>query len=300
MWWSARVPTTSGFSILAIVLFGTRFDLRSERELGKCLSDVGADVIFHLAASPRRPQRPNLADAKEYVREDLDCLVVLLAAAAGIRNPPNCLIRTGSLAEYGSAPVPHGEDVRELPVTAYGAGLVAQTHFVNALQPRLPFCVATARLALVYGPSQSTDYLLPSLITRCLAGEHSIVRRPTDRRDLVFVEDVVSALLLMAAVPLPGAAVINISSGVAPTMREVAEHVIEQTGAESGLVEYADDSSPSGPVDLRPSPERARRLLGWQAGTTLGEGLERTVNWYRDRIYSARKIMPKHRIARVT
>ena len=87
------------------------------------------------------------------------------------------MIRAGSLAEYGLAPLPTREEAREEPVTVYGASLVAATHFVGALQSRLPFSVATARLALVYGPSQSIDYLVPLLITRCLAGKNSIVNR---------------------------------------------------------------------------------------------------------------------------
>ena len=114
--------------------------------------------------------------------------------------------------------------------------------------------------------------------------EHSIVLRPADRRDLVFVEDVVAALLLMAAAPLPRGALINIASGVAPTMRKVAQLVIEQTGVRPDLVEYGDGSSPGGASDLRPSPERARDLLGWHARVGLAEGLSRTVNWYRDRV----------------
>ena len=265
------------------------FDLRSEMELKSCLAEVVPNLIFHLAGSPRRAQQPRLGDARENIGEDLDCLIALLGAAADTHHPPDRIIRTGSLAEYGLAPLPYREDAREAPVTVYGAGLVAATHFVGALQSRLPFCVATARLALVYGPSQSVDYLLPALITRCLAGEVSIVRRPSDRRDLIFVEDAVAALLRMTAAPLPPAAVINISSGVAPTMREVAQLVIEQTGAEPDLIEYEHGSPPSGVADLRGSPERAHGLLGWQTRIALAEGLEQTVSWYRTHP------VPKHR-----
>ncbi len=195
-------------------------------------------------------------------------------------------------------------DAREAPVTVYAAGLVAATRYVEALQPRLPFSVATARLALVYGPRQSTEYLVPWLITRCLAAEHSTVRQPMDRRDLVFVDDVVAALMLMTETRLSGATVINIASGVAPTMRELAELVIEKTGANPDLVECAHGSQPSEGGDLRPSPELAQRLLGWQARTALAEGLERTVNWYRTHAVherapetAAAAIAPKHATA---
>ena len=218
--------------------------------------------------------------------------------------PPDRIIRTGSLAEYGLAPLPYREDAREAPVTVYGAGLVAATQYVGALQSRLPFSVATARLALVYGPSQSVDYLLPALITRCLAGEVSIVRRPTDRRDLIFVEDAVGLCSAWLQRRCRRPRVVNISSGVAPMMREVAQLVIEQTGAAPDLIEYKYGGPPSGAADLRGSPELAQRLLGWQARTALAEGLERTVNWYRTHPVherapetAAAAIAPKHATA---
>jgi nucleoside-diphosphate-sugar epimerase len=275
-----------------------RFDLGSEIELKNCLAEVVPNVIFHLAWSPRRPQKPHLEDARDTMREDVDCLIALLDAAADNHHPPDRLIRAGSLAEYGLAPLPYREDAREAPVTAHGAGLVAATHYINALQSRLPFPVATARMALVYGPSQSIDYLLPALITRCLAGDDSIVWRPSDRRDLIYVEDAVAALLRMAAAPLPPAAVINISTGIAPTMREVAHLVIEQTGVDPDLVRYRYDSPPSGAADLRGSPERAHSLLGWQSRIALAKGLERTVNWYRS--YPVHKPKPDRAAAAIS
>ena len=268
-------------------VFCHRFDLRSELELRHCVADVMPRVIFHVAASPRRPLYPRLADARDSLREELDCLISLMAAAAEVRRPPDRLVRTGSLAEYGAAQPPYREEAREAPLTVYGAGLVAATHYVGALQPRLPFPVATGRLALVYGPTQSTNYLLPSLITRCLAGDRSLVRRPSDRRDLILVDDAVAALLRMATAPLPGAAIINVSSGIAPTMREVAELVLEHTCADPALIEYGDGSLPTGAADLRGSPERAERLLGWRARTALSDGIARTVRWYREHAFPA-------------
>ncbi|TIS55061.1 NAD(P)-dependent oxidoreductase [Mesorhizobium sp.] len=284
-----------------------RFDLCSEVDLKHCLRNAEPHVIYHLAANPRRPQHTSVEDAKENVQEDLYNLITLLGAAATTRSPPDYLIRAGSLAEYGLAPIPYQEEAREAPITVYSAGLVAATHYVAALQPRLPFPVATARLALVYGPSQSTDYLVPSLITRCLAGENSLVRRPADRRDLIFVDEVVEALQRMAAMPMSKPTLVNICSGVAPTMREVAQLVVEQTGAEAHLVQYGDGSPPSGAADLRGSPERARTLLGWQARIMLADGIRRTVRWYRDCAVhegqsgmAATTVSPKHRGLGVT
>ncbi|MBP1886768.1 NAD-dependent epimerase/dehydratase family protein [Sinorhizobium mexicanum] len=257
------------------------FDLQSEAALKHCLSEVQPDRIFHLAARPRRRESPDFADAAEGVREHLQTLVSLLGAAATTRRPPAVFIRSGSLAEYGLAPAPYHETSRETPVTTYGAELAAATHLIGGLQTRLPFPVITARLALVYGPSQATDYLMPSLIRRCLTGEPSIVRHPRDRRDLLYIDDVVDALLRLGESRLPGPTIVNIASTIAPTMREVAQMVVEQTGADPRLIEYGADDQSSGIVDLRGSADKAHELIGWRAHIPLVEGVARTVAWYR-------------------
>jgi UDP-glucose 4-epimerase len=265
-----------------------RVDLRSEADVAHCLADVSPDIVYHLASSPRRPPSPHLDDAKAYIREDLGSLVSLLGAAAALRRPPSHVIRAGSLAEYGAAPLPYREDAREAPATVYGAGMVAASHYVGAMQARLPFPVATARLALIYGPAQSTDYLVPALLEKCLAGEVSTIRRPDDRRDLLFIADAVEALMRMAAVSLPPAALLNICSGVAPTMREVAALVVQATDADPSLIQYGDGPI-SGVADLRGSPELAGRLLQWRARTGLAAGLAQTVKWYRERAFQDQK-----------
>lgn len=258
------------------------FDLQSETALKHCLSDAEPEYIFHLAARPRRPEAPDLSDARDGMREQVQVLIGLLSAAATAPRPPKIMIRTGSLAEYGSAQAPFHEDTREVPVNAYGAELVAATQLAGALQRRLPFPVITARLALVYGALQSTAYLLPWLITRCLAGETSMVRHPEDRRDLIYIDDAVDGLLHVAEAPLSGGTIINIGTGFAPTMRDVARLIIAETGADPTLVEYGPADGSSGIPDFRAATALARSLLGWSASTPLAEGLVQTVAWYRE------------------
>ena len=263
-------------------------DLAAHSELRYVFSNVAPSVVFHLAASPRRPAKPLLEDAHESVREDLDALISVLSAATMAKTAPLSFIRTGSLAEYGSTPPPQREDARERPLDVYGAGLVAGTHYVQALQNRLPFPVVTTRLALTYGPSQSTDYLIPWLITRCLTGKRSVVRQPNHRRDLLYVDDVVEALLRVAAAKLPGASILNITSGFAPTMRDVAQRIVKEMGGAEGLVGFQAEAAATDATVLCAPADRARRLTGWQPRTPLSRGITETVAWFRHSLVGVR------------
>jgi UDP-glucose 4-epimerase len=161
----------------------------------------------------------------------------VLAVAAEQGRAPKMFIRTGTLAAYGRAPTPHVESLREMPDTVYAAALVAGAHYVRGLQSRLPFPVVTARLSLTYAPAQSEGFLIPSLIRNCLAEESSTVRHPTARRDLIYIDDVVEALYRLSGTDIPGASIINIASGNAPTVRETVAQIIAATGADPARLE---------------------------------------------------------------
>jgi len=201
--------------------------------------------------------------------------------------PPRAFIRTGSLAVYGESKTPSLEDQREQPLHVYTTAGVCGTHYAALLQPRLPFPVLHARLALTYGWGQGDNYFIPWLIDRCLQGIPSEVRRPDDFRDLIEVGDIVRGLRAMADADLEGGTILNLSTGKAPAMREVAEIVMAATGVDPALVTFARDFH----NDLRVSslcgaPEKAERLLGWHPTIDLEEGIARLVTWHQRKVFA--------------
>ncbi len=255
-----------------IALYRCMFD--DAAGMAVCLAEARPDAVFHLAAGDNRAMRADLGDATDSIGDDLGAFLAALRACAAMAMPPRVFVRAGSLAEYGAGPAPFDEAQREAPQTSYGAAMLAGTHYAAMLAPRLPFAITTARLALVYGPGQSGRFLVPSLIRRCLTGLPTLVARPNDRRDLMHVDDAVAGLMLLAA--RPAAPVINLATGVAPTMAQIVGRVVAETGCDPGLVTFGNGSS-GGTPDLRGSPALAARLLGWRAQVPIAEGIARTV-----------------------
>jgi UDP-glucuronate decarboxylase len=73
---------------------------------------------------------------------------------------------------------------------------------------------------------------------------------------------------------------INIGNPNEFTIRELAEKVIALTGSRSELVEHplpTDD-----PRQRQPDISRARELLGWEPKVMLDEGLDHTVEYFRE------------------
>jgi nucleoside-diphosphate-sugar epimerase len=96
-------------------------------------------------------------------------------------------------------------------------------------------------------------------------------------RSFCFVSDEVEGLVALLESDHVGP--MNIGNPDEFTMLELAELVLELTGAASELVFEplpADD-----PKQRRPDISLAQRVLGWHPRVDLREGLARTHDWYR-------------------
>lgn len=259
--------------------------LNDRDAVADCLAAARPSIIYHLAGDTGRNRGvPRPAD-RGRLTEDLENLLTLLAAAADAPSPVDVLVRAGSLAEYGDGPMPSREGQREQPLAAYTAAMVAGAHYSRMLQPRLPFPVLTARFALTYGPGQSEDFLLPWLVRRCLAGEPSTIGHPDWRRDMIFVDDLVEGLRELADARPPGGAIVNLATGTAPTVREIAGSILSATGANPSLITFGCEEDRGGVAHaLWGCPDLARQLFGWSAKTPLAAGVQRTVEHMRQRM----------------
>jgi nucleoside-diphosphate-sugar epimerase len=190
-------------------------------------------------------------------------------------------VQIGSSDEYGGAPAPQSEDQREAPISPYSAAKAANTHLIQALARTEAFPGVVVRYFLVYGPGQDHRRFLPQIIAGALKNDAFPTSAGTQLRDFCYVDDAVRGTLLAAALPAARGQVVNIASGRPVAVREVVEAVVRLVGrgrpqfgahafrANENMALYADTS-------------KARELLGFEAATSLEEGLSRTIAWFRD------------------
>lgn len=252
-----------------------RADLADRDALSSCLAKAEPHVVFHLATPTRFAGNGPIADAAASVKTIVQPLITLVEAFADLPRPPENFVRTGTIAEYGNVVLPYREEQREAPVTSYGTAMLAGTHYLALLQDDLPFPSVTARLALTYGEGQSSDFFVPALFEACQLGRPIKLQRPDDRRDLIHIDDVIDALLIMGQTPLPGARHVNVSTGQAPTMRQVATRILEVMGRNADLVDVEDNSSSQKPSVLLSDAALAGQIYGWRSKIGIEQGLER-------------------------
>lgn len=245
--------------------------------------ESGARTILHAAGDTSgRRFTGDWSQVERAMRVNLHGTLALLQAADAPASRVTRVVRIGGLEEYGTAPTPWDESMREEPSSPYSASQVAATQACRALQPQLRADVLTLRPALIYGPAQSTDFLIPALITALLRGERFAMTAGLQHRDLLFVDDFVEAAFLAAEAPEVRGAVLNVSSATEWPVIEVARRVARMLGAEARLDIGAAPPRAGELHHLVARNDRAAERLGWRPRVTLDEGLARTVAWYRE------------------
>jgi nucleoside-diphosphate-sugar epimerase len=169
----------------------------------------------------------------------------------------------------------------------------------------LPF--VKARFQNVYGPGEvlgagrwrgtaNTVWrnVVPTFIWRALHGEPlELDNGGIATRDFIYVDDVVRGLIACAVEGDPGG-VYNVASGVATSIRELAETVVELADSDAPIqIAPPRDWDRSG--KRFGSTTKAEREIGFRAEVGLVEGLERTIAWTREHQDLIEACLARHR-----
>jgi UDP-glucose 4-epimerase len=256
-------------------------DVTDAGSVRSAITESEPDTVFHLAADTGvRRLSEGWAGVERSVRVNLEGTLTVLRAALEAPRVVTSFVRAGGLEEYGTGATPYDERQREQPISPYSASQVAATHYCEMLQRGTGTRIVTLRPALVYGPAQSTDFFIPSLIQSCLRGDDFAMTSGTQHRDLLYSDDLIDAFLL-AATRDGVSGVVNVGHGVEHTVREVAELIVRLCATGAKLVLGAVPTRAGDLEHLVTDTARAEALLGWRATTSLTDGLRRTIDWYR-------------------
>ena len=267
---NARSAEAAGAKVL-------RLDLATD-DLAEAID--GAEAIFHLAAQPGLSSRTSF---ETYVRNNITATQRLLEAIERARISPRFLnIATSSV--YG-AHATDPEDVAPKPTSVYGVTKLAAEQLVMARHREGQIAACSLRIFSVYGPRERPDKLYAKLIRATLLDEEIPVHEGSEahRRSFSFIGDIVSGLrLAFDRWDAARGEILNIGTDVETTTGEGLAAVERLTGKRARIVR-----APKRPGDqLRTCAniDKARRLLGYAPTTTLDQGLQAEIDWFRKRL----------------
>jgi GDP-L-fucose synthase len=267
------------------------YDLTRQADVARLFETHKPEIIFHLAglvggilANKERPA--------EYFYQNLMMGTLLVHFASS--RPTRKLVAAGAGCGYPEhAPIP-------LTEKSFWDGYPQRESAPYSLAKRLLSVQAQAYYEQhglvtliwipgnIYGPYDNFDlyqaHVIPALVRKFV----DAAEQKTDEvvvwgdgkaaRDFVYVGDVARGLIRMAEC-YDRPAIVNLSSGVATSVREVVELLQMITGFRGRIV--WDTSKPSGQERRLFDVSRAKLEMAFVVAVGLREGLERTVEWYR-------------------
>jgi nucleoside-diphosphate-sugar epimerase len=187
------------------------------------------------------------------------------------------LVHVGSALEYGRIDGPLHETAKPQPTTDYGRTKLEGTLAVQACCNASGFDAIVARLFTVYGPGDYPEKLLPSLLRTARSGAPLRLSSGRQRRNFVYVEDVVEGLLRLSSCRIASGQIVNLATDHLTSVREFAELAADVLGIDRALLEFGalpdrDDEMWHGEVDV----SRLLRLTAWLPPTSIAEGIRRS------------------------
>ena len=165
-----------------------------------------------------------------------------------------------------------------------------RTHRVN---------VKVARIFNTYGPRMQIEdgRVVSNFIVQALRNQPlTIYGTGLQTRSFCYVDDLIDGLLGLAALPERLGTPVNIGNPEEFTILELADLVLELTGARARTVFRPLPSDD--PVQRCPDIDLARQHLGWQPRIPLRQGLERTIAHF-DRVLTGEPNRGRRKLAKV-
>lgn len=240
----------------------------------------GVDGCFHLAAiaSVERGVR----DWPGTHRANLTGTIAVFDAARPRRIP---VVYASSAAVYGDcAALPLTEEAPTRPLSAYGADKLGCELHARAGGATHGLPTLGLRFFNVFGPRQDPRSPYSGVISifcdRLARGDGVAIHGDgLQTRDFVHVGDVVAALLAGLGRATPEAPVLNVCSGRATSVLELAGIIAEACGVPARI-----EHMPPRSGEIRHSrgePARMRAMLGLGEARSLREGIADVMRWHR-------------------
>jgi UDP-glucose 4-epimerase len=235
-----------------------------------------ADVVYHQAA--RVGVRDSVDQPETY--NDVNVCGTLNVLEAARQTDIERLVFASSSSVYGKPQyLPYDEEHQTTPVSPYGVSKLSAEQYVRMYAEVYDLPTVALRYFTVYGPRMRPDMAISNFVSRCFNGESPIIYgNGSQTRDFTFVDDILAANRALLGTDAADGEVMNIGSTDNISIKQLAEEVRDQLAPDVEL--NYDERFAADAEHTHASIEKANDLIGYEATTTIREGVRQFIDWY--------------------
>lgn len=254
-------------------------DIKDPHFCNELLQDC--NYVFHLASLISVLH--SFTDPDEFLHTNVTGTLNLLNAArkaTGLQR----FVYTSTSEVYGPARYLPIDELHPLqPQSPYAASKNSAESFVMSFYFSFGLPVTIVRPFNTYGPRQSTQAIIPKMISNLLAENELRLGNMEARRDFLYVKDAVNAFISCLHKGCIGEAV-NIGTGTNISINELLRLIGELAAKEPRYVIDEKFLRPgnSDASALLCNYGKINRITGWQPAYDLKRGLSETIDWFKE------------------
>jgi nucleoside-diphosphate-sugar epimerase len=237
-------------------------DLLDAEATDALVAAIGASHLLHLAWYTEHGKFWEASENHDWAEATLR-LARSFRAAGGVR-----LVAAGTCAEYG-------------PPTLYGTAKDATRRELESYAAQAGLSFAWGRVFFPYGPGERPQRVVAAAARAAVTGEPLACTSGKQVRDFLYVEDVAAAFAALVGSEATGS--FDIGSGEGVPLRDVLL-TLEQLAGRQDIVQLGALPDRDEPASLVADIRRLRDEVGWRPSVELREGLQCTLEWWREAI----------------
>ena len=254
--------------------------LTDEDKLRRALD--GVELVFHEAAIPSVPRSVENPRQTHAACVDATFNLLVLAKEQKVRR----LVYAASSSAYGDQPkLPKIEEMSPEPRSPYAVAKLVGEYYAQVFYRVYGLETISLRYFNVFGPRQdpSSQYsgVISRFISALLSGERPVIYGDGEQsRDFTYVDNVVQANARAAQTTRGIGETINIANGERITLNELLDVLKDLTNAGDVTAEYKEPRAGDVKHSLA-DITRARKFLDFEPKVGLREGLQLTIEWWK-------------------
>ncbi len=273
---------------------GSLFNLRSivskirlvksnilSRDFRRMIKTEKYDAILHLAGPAYVP--PSVRNPSSNFKNTAYATLVLLDTLRKVRS--NCrFIYASSAAVYGNPKkLPICEDDPTVPISPYGVAKLTSELYTYVFHKIYGLKTVSLRFFSVYGPRQKKQ-IIYDFITKLSKNPHklTIIGDGTQKRDMIYVKDVVRAILKVLQNSNFNGNVYNVATGNSYSTKEIAT-IVARVMAKYPVLSYTKNLRPGDAQQWVVCINNLKKI-GFFPKYSLEDGIRNTLKWFNSQI----------------
>ena len=256
-------------------LHSHQLDIFDYKEVRRICRELQVENLLHLAWHGGVKNRMTSPENLSWVEASIN-LVRSFSENGGTR-----MVLAGSCAEYDWRYGYCNERITPTePASLYGVSKNTLHKLISRFCQDSGIQYSNGRIFFVYGPREAQNRFVASIVKSLLADQEVEVKHPDLIRDYLHATDVANALVTLLDSNLEGA--VNIGSGQPTRLRDMARLIGDKLQkSELIALDSAENVPHKSPVVLADAT-RLQNELGWKPNYNLENGLEATIDWWRE------------------